>query len=110
MVLIPTSDMRYLTGTIERYQAWIDGGLFSMTLLLALHAEGLGAVSLNWCVQNQRDRQLHRASGIPEYERVMMLIGCGYPSSNALVPLSKRRPLEEIVRWDAARSSTTGLA
>jgi nitroreductase len=100
MVLIVTSDMRYFTGTPERYQAWIDGGLFSMTLLLALHAEGLGAVSLNWCVNNQRDNRLRRAGGIPDGERIMMLIGCGYSSENAMVPLSMRRPVEEIIRWD----------
>lgn len=100
VVLVPTSDMRYLTETGERYQSWIDGGLFSMTLLLALHAEGLGAVSLNWCVFNGKDKAFRAVTGIPDYERIMMLVGCGYPEEGSFVPLSDRRPIEDIIRWD----------
>lgn len=104
MVLIPTSDVRLLTGARERNQSWIDGGIFSMSLLLALHAEGLGAVSLNWCVLNQADRALHRAADIPPYERILMLIGCGYPESQAVVPISMKRHPNEIVRWHEQKS------
>lgn len=106
MVLIPTSDMRYLTGTPERYQAWVDGGLFSMTLLLALHAEGLGAVALNWCVYSARDEQLRKMGAIPGYERIIMLIGCGHVAKNALAPVSARRPLDDILRWDQGVAET----
>lgn len=101
MVIIVTSDLRYFTGTVERYQSWIDGGMFSMLLLLALHAKGLGAVALNWSVTNERDSALHEAMSLPEYERVIMLIGCGYPSPDGLVPVSKRRSPEKITRWGA---------
>jgi nitroreductase len=100
MVLIPTSDMRYFTGSIERYQPWIDGGMFSMTLLLALHAEGLGAVSLNWSVDNARDEALRKTANIPDHERIMMLIGCGYPKEGAVVARSLRWPVEHFIRWD----------
>ncbi len=100
MVLIPTSDMRYFTGNIERYQAWIDGGMFSMTLLLALHAEGLGTVSLNWSVENARDEALRKVANIPDYERIMMFIGCGYAKEGAMVAHSLRRPVNEFIHWD----------
>ena len=100
MVIIVTSDLRYFTGTAERYQGWIDGGMFSMLLLLALHSQGLGAVSLNWSVNNERDQQLRAAVGIPDYERVIMLIGCGHPTQNAMIPVSRRRAGSEITRWN----------
>jgi nitroreductase len=99
MVIIVTSDLRYFTGTAERYQGWIDGGMFSMLLLLALHAQGLGAVSLNWSVNNERDRELRNAVAIPEYERVIMLIGCGFPSPDGLVPVSSRRLATDVASW-----------
>jgi len=99
MVIIVTSDLRYFTGTAERYQGWIDGGMFSMLLLLALHAQGLGAVSLNWSVNNERDRELRNAVAIPEYERVIMLIGCGHPTPEALIPVSARRRADDVVAW-----------
>jgi nitroreductase len=98
-VIIVTSDLRYFTGTAERYQGWIDGGMFSMLLLLALHAQGVGAVSLNWSVNNERDRELRNAVAIPEYERVIMLIGCGHPTPEALIPVSARRRADDVVSW-----------
>jgi len=96
-VLVITSDLRYFTGTAERYQGWIDGGMFSMLLLLALHAQGLGAVALNWSVLNKRDVQLRKQGGIPCHERVIMLIGCGYPAEGITVPKSHRRTAESIL-------------
>jgi len=95
-VLVVTSDLRYFTGTAERYQAWIDGGMFAMLLLLALHAQGLGAVALNWSVLNKRDVQLRMQGNIPGHERVIMLIGCGYPAEGISVPKSHRRAVESI--------------
>lgn len=95
-LFIITSDLSMFTGTSERYQAWIDGGMFSMSLLLALHAEGLGAVSLNWSVLNKRDQQLRKEAKIAGYERVIMLIGCGYPSRHLCVPVSTRRPTVDV--------------
>lgn len=96
-VLVVTSDLRYFTGTAERYQAWIDGGMFAMLLLLAIHSNGLGAVALNWSVLNERDVQLREQGGIPGHERVIMLIGCGYPGEGITVPKSHRRAVESIL-------------
>ena len=104
-VLITTCDMRYFEGQIERYQAWIDGGMFSMTLLLALHAKGLGTVALNWSVVNARDEALRKVAKIPPYERIVMLIGCGYTSEEAVVARSLRRPTSDFIHWDKAGSS-----
>jgi nitroreductase len=95
-IFVVTSDLRLFTGTSERYQAWIDGGMFAMSLLLGLHAEGLGAVALNWSVLNKRDRELRKAACIPEYERIIMLIGCGYPADGACVPVSTRRAIGDV--------------
>lgn len=97
-VLVITSDLRYFTATAERYQAWIDGGMFSMLLLLSLHSLGLGAVALNWSVMNDRDEELRRSGDIPDYERIIMMIGCGHPSKNSLVPISQRRSAESILK------------
>lgn len=99
MVLVVTSDLRFFTGTVERYQGWIDGGMFAMLLLLALHAKGLGAVALNWSVNHTKDRALRKAVEIPDHERIIMLIGCGYPVRDCLVPISKRRSPIEITFW-----------
>ncbi|NBB79900.1 MAG: hypothetical protein GVY36_10715 [Verrucomicrobia bacterium] len=74
-----------------------------MTLLLALHAEGLGTVSLNWSVENARDEALRKVANIPDYERIMMFIGCGYAKEGAMVAHSLRRPVNEFIHWDEAQ-------
>lgn len=94
-----TSDLRFFTGVDERNQGWIDGGMFAMLFLLALHSKGLGAVSLNWSVRNARDEQLRKAGKIPDHERIIMLIGCGFPEEDAEVPCSQRRPPDEIISF-----------
>lgn len=99
-ILIVTSDMRFFGGSIERYQSWVDGGMFSMTLLLALHSIGLGAVALNWSVRNAQDNAIRKEAGIPNYERIIMFIGCGYPAEGVIVANSQRRPTETFIRWD----------
>lgn len=99
LLFVVTSDLRLFTGVDERYQAWIDGGMFAMLLLLALHAQGLGAVALNWSVKNRSDVALRKAGDIPAHERIIMLIACGYPEEGALVPISQRRPVDKIIRF-----------
>jgi nitroreductase len=96
-LLIVTSDLRLFVDPIERYQAWIDGGMFSMSLLLALHAGGIGTVPLNWAVLNQRDEALRQVADIPAWERVIMMIGCGVPCHDATATRSTRRAVAEIL-------------
>ncbi len=98
-VLVVTSDMRYFIDIIERYQAWIDGGIFAMNLLLGLQAEGMGAVPLNWSVLNERDDEMRKLLGIPAHERIILLVGCGYPVPKAMVTDSARRDPGQIVVW-----------
>jgi nitroreductase len=99
LLIIVTSDLRYFSGVNERYQGWIDGGMFAMLLLLGLHARGLGAVSLNWSVLNKNDTAIRKPAGIPDHERIIMMIGCGVPEPDCVVPVSMRRSVEEISHW-----------
>jgi len=47
-LLIVVCDIEAFAGSEERYQQWIDGGMFSMSLIYALHSLGLGTCALNW--------------------------------------------------------------
>ncbi len=98
-VLIVTCDMRYFIGSIERNQPWVDGGMFSMSLLLALHSHGLGAVSLNWAVLNSDDKKMRKTANIPDFERIIMLVGCGYPRIPSLTPVSVRDSVDSFINW-----------
>lgn len=85
-----TSDMRYFLGHLERNQPYVDGGLFSMQLLLGLQGKGMGAVCLNWCVDRKTDHQFREIAEIPDHEVIIMLIGFGRVRHDALSPSSFR--------------------
>ena len=45
VLLVVTVDIRNFTGSNERNQMWIDGGIFLQQLLLSIHASRLGKLS-----------------------------------------------------------------
>lgn len=84
----------------ERYQGWIDGGIFAMTLALAIHAEGLGACFLNWSTEPGQDRALRRCLGIGDEELVITMMAAGQLKSEFRVPVSHRKTLDEVLILD----------
>jgi nitroreductase len=97
-LFIVTFDIRAFEAPVERNQGWIDGGLFSMQLLLALHGLGLGAVPLNWSRRNRATAELRTLAALPEHDNVVMLIGTGHPAEGYRVARSSRRPLAQVLR------------
>ena len=81
----------------ERYQCWIDGGLFAMSLIYALHALGLGSCCLNWSVEPETDAAFKRAAGIPADQAVVMLLAVGHLPERFRVAISARRPIDEVL-------------
>lgn len=88
----------YFDGS-ERNQAYVDGGLFAMSLMFALRALGLGSCSLNWCVTPATDRAFRRLGHVQDQETIMMLLAIGYPPETVAVPLSPRRGGDDVMRW-----------
>ena len=95
-VIVVTSDLETFFASSERNQPFIDGGLFSMSLMYALHHLGLGSCPLNWSVNAIRDRRFRAAYDIPDNEVVIMFISVGYLPEQLDVPQSGRRPVDEI--------------
>lgn len=98
VLLVVTADLSVFRGSRERYQAWIDGGLFSMCLLHALTFEGLGSCPLNWSADHDQDRRLRQVVPIPEHETVIMLIAVGHVRRESTVAASPRKSLEDVFR------------
>ena len=92
-IAVITSDLRHWEHTGERYQAWIDGGLFAMTLAYALHAEGLGTCMLNWSVTRDVDRGLRDEIGLGDEHLVVVLMGFGHLPDRLNVCKSQRQPV-----------------
>lgn len=100
VVLVITSDLRCFLEASERYQAWIDGGLFAMSLNYALHSLGLGACMLNWSVDASTDSAMRAVNAIPEHESIIMMMAVGHLPDRFRVTQSPRRPLDEVLSFD----------
>jgi nitroreductase len=100
VVLLITSDLRCFLEPSERYQAWIDGGLFAMSVNYALHSLGLGACMLNWSVDASTDAAMRMANAIPEHESIIMMMAVGHLPERFRVAQSSRRPIDEVVSFD----------
>lgn len=85
-----TVDSRSYWGAEERYQGWIDGGLFAMNFMLGLHAQGLGSVALNWSKLPSVDRDLRKLLPLQSAESVIMMVAFGYPDADSRSPVSPR--------------------
>jgi nitroreductase len=97
-LLIVAADLSCFLNVGERYQAWIDGGMFAMSLVYALHSLGLGSCCLNWSVEPEADRALRRELGLPGEWAVIMMIAVGHLPEHLAVAQSPRRPFAEIMR------------
>lgn len=97
VLLIVTADISCFQSAGERYQVWIDGGLFAMTLVYALHSLGLATCMLNWSKRLETDRLFRQAMQIPEHETIIVCIAVGHPCEVFRVPCSQRRPLEQVM-------------
>ena len=98
-ILIITSDLQCFLSVGERNQPWIDGGLFAMTLIWALHNKGLATCCLNWSATHKQDQKLRATIELPDNEVVIMLLAVGKIPEKVKVPESQRRPIDEIFTY-----------
>jgi nitroreductase len=98
-VIVVASDMRAFTSMGERNQCWVDGGIFAMSLALALHSLHVGACMLNWSVEPGRDRALRRLLQLDDNYAIITMMGAGYPPDSLVVAASPRRRTESIVKF-----------
>lgn len=95
-LIIVTGDAKGFSGN-ESNQIFIDGGLFSMNLLYAIHAAGLGACPLNTCVSFRQELRIKSIAKIPDNERVIMMIAIGCLKDNFHVAYSARNSLDQVL-------------
>jgi nitroreductase len=96
-LLVVTADLRAFDTLGERYQHWIDGGMFAMALVMALHSLGLATCCLNWSRGPRDDRALRRAMPLAPHHTVIMMLAVGHPSETLKVCYSARRRPADIL-------------
>jgi nitroreductase len=96
-VLIVTCSIEAFVRSGERNQMWIDGGMFSMSLIYALHSLGVGTCCLNWSADWFRDEALRRDVALPSSDAVIMMIAVGNLPESFRVCQSPKRALDEVL-------------
>ncbi|MCK0206413.1 nitroreductase family protein [Starkeya koreensis] len=99
-VFIVAVDLSAFNSVGERNQPFVDGGIFAMSLVLGLHALGVGACMLNWSSTREADLALRRAFGIPDSHVAITMVGAGeVPEGPFKVAASHRIPPTDVLHW-----------
>ena len=84
-LFIITGDREYFRDYFERNQRMFDAGLFSMTLCLGLHNEGIGSCFKMAQKEKSIDKETKCIAEIPESEDICVLLLVGYYPENKVV-------------------------
>lgn len=80
----------------DRHVIYIDGALAAMSFMLALETLGLSSCPINWPDQEPHESQMRAALALAPDERVVMLIGFGWPDPDGQVPYSTKRDVKDL--------------
>lgn len=95
-LFVVTTDLQSFT-KLEGNEPFIDGGIFSMSLLMAIHSLKMGACAMNTCIPFVDEKKLKKMISIPESERLIMMIGVGKLKEIYKVPISHKKEVNEIL-------------
>ncbi|MGJ1410683.1 nitroreductase family protein [Sphingobacterium thalpophilum] len=94
-LLILTNDRKYYYTVGERNQFYIDGGIYLMNLLFALHFYKIGNCPANWGKTKKDEERLKDVITIPESEKIICIIPIGEIVEHFSTTLSLRREIDE---------------
>lgn len=83
----------------ERNQAFVDGGMFAMSLILALHSKGLGTCCLNTSYTAEENEKFNKVYSLDSDIVPIMFIGVGNLKESYNVAISNRKPLSDIAEF-----------
>lgn len=97
-LLVITSDISAFARSHEKFGPHFNSGLFSMSLIYALHFHKIGNCSLNWSTSYSKDKELRKLLAIPDNEYITLIISCGYLPDNVKYASSPRKVISDIYR------------
>ncbi|MEZ9976638.1 nitroreductase family protein [Vibrio breoganii] len=89
-LIVVTGERKKFWHAIERNQVYVDGGMFSMSIVYALHAKNLSSCCLNLNMSARKEEKLKRYLNIPKSEALVMMIAVGKAATDAKVAVSSR--------------------
>ena len=95
-LIILTSYIGGYNKAYERSCCYVDGGMYLMNLVYALHFKKIATCILNWSVYPDIDKKIRKITKLAEDEVIIGLIACGIPQDNFKVTSSHRNSGEKI--------------
>jgi nitroreductase len=99
ILLLVAGDLSAMMNSAERNEIWVDGGMFSMSLVYALHSLGLGTCCLNLCQNASEENRLRALVGITPHHSPVMMIAVGNIPETLSVAHSQRKLVKEVLTW-----------
>jgi nitroreductase len=75
---------------VERNQGFIDGGLFSMSLMHAFTHLGVGSCPLNANITLRSEKKFRKAIGLSDQYGIVLFMAVGHYKDETIVPVSHR--------------------
>ncbi|MFV0267232.1 MAG: nitroreductase family protein [Draconibacterium sp.] len=82
----------------EPHQPYVDGGMYTMTLIYALHSLGLGTIPLSTGFASSKVRTLYKKFNIPKNEVPIVIIGVGCLKEEFNVAVSHRNSIDKVAK------------
>ncbi|PIC56158.1 hypothetical protein CSV80_15955 [Sporosarcina sp. P12(2017)] len=98
LLMITTDNSAYGSAN-ERNAGYIDGGLFSMTLLYSLHNLGLATCMLNASFNINKYKSIGKLLDLKKGESIIMFIGVGHMPTSVTVTKSQRDNFRDITKY-----------
>jgi len=83
----------------DRHLIYIDGGLITMTLMLALETLGLSSCALNLPDIEEKEKELEKQLKLPKHKRGLLALTVGYPELNCKIPCSKKKSFSQTIKY-----------
>ena len=83
---------------LETNAVYVDGGIYAMNLLYALHFYKVGVCTLNWFANSDEDKKLREVINLPNSQRVIVILACGNVPEKFKIALSKRNEYKTIYK------------
>lgn len=95
-LIVITAELGAFGLPFERNQAFIDGGIFAMNMLYALHVKGIACCMLNCSNTPQTDKALHVVCKTKKSEVFIAMIACGFCPDVFSITASPRHLIDEV--------------
>ncbi|NRD22832.1 nitroreductase family protein [Winogradskyella litoriviva] len=99
-IAIVLGDLSYYEDERDRHIIYIDGGLFSMSFVYGLEAQGIASCIINWPDIEQKEKDFYKEFKIPQHKRCICFIAFGYAKNEGLVPFSEKKDTLDILSYN----------